>query len=224
MKHLNALQEKRVINYLMQTPELFIDSGASRMVFKTTTDINDYLDLPEKDCNAYIIKIAMGLGGLTQMETEVDTYENYKDTGCFAEIVAIGRYIEIMEAVDVWDFSDYTDDGDYPDLYEEIMEAYDLPCNDAKAVADTMSTLTEIFGYTSDNGQLGQTSDGRWVAYDYGFIPGNGCDSQTSDICDYIWHNARRYVYLKGLTDLLNKEYDFMEDWEHNFLREHCGY
>jgi len=221
MIYLNPNQEKHLIRYMINEPDLFMASGASRAVFSCTTDIADYLHLPEKDHGRYVMKVALGKGGISQMKTEFETYTEYGDRGVLAEIVAIGRYVEIMEAVDVWDFRDEADWG-YEVSAEEIYsnnEDY-LTEEDAQKVVDTICLLNDLFGCTSDNGQIGKNSRGMWVAFDYGYIPENGHDSQTSDISDYIEDDDYRDKYMLGLLELLDQEEDFMGAWEKTFLGE----
>lgn len=222
MIYLNPTQEKHLIRYVINFPKLFSASGAARAVFECTTDIADYLHLPEKDHGRYVMKIALGTGGMKQMVNEYKTYEEYKHSHVLAEIVAIGRYVEIMEAVDVWDFRDEADYG------EEVTED-DIYCNndscltrdEAQIIANTIRALTYLFGCTSDNGQIGRNHKGEWVAYDYGFIPEQGSRNQTSDISDDIEDTEYRQEYMTGLLDLLNQEEDLMRSWEIKFLSKH---
>ncbi len=221
MIYLNSNQEKHLIRYMINQPDLFKASGASRAVFSCTTDIADYLGLPKKNTNSYVMKVALGKGGMSQTQTEYDTYMNYGHSGVLAEIVAIGRYVEIMEAVDVWDFRDEADWG-YEVSAEDIYnnnEDY-MTEEDAEKVVDTISVLNDLFGCTSDNGQIGKTRSGEWVAFDYGYVPENGHDSQTSNISDYIEDDDSREKYMLGLLELLDQEEDFMSTWERTFLGE----
>lgn len=214
MIRLNTTQEKYLINYMIANPELFIDNGSSRVVFHCTDELADYLKLPSQD-EEYIVKIAMGEGGVEQMRVEVETFIEYGDTGAFAEIAAVGRYVEIMEYVETADFSDAAEENWGP---AAIQDKHDVSKLEADSIFETIETLEEIFGHTADNGQLGKTLNDYWVAYDYGFIPGKGVDSQTSYISNYINHPENRKKYLKGLVRLLDEEQDFMWKWENIFL------
>ena len=216
MIRLNTTQEKYLINYMIANPELFIGSGSSRVVFHCTDELAEYLKLPAQD-EKYIVKIAMGQGGIEQMRVEVETFIEYGDTGAFAEIVATGRYVEIMEYVETADFSDAAEENWGP---ASIQDEYDVSKLEADSIFETIETLEEIFGHTADNGQLGKTLNDYWVAFDYGFIPGKGIDSQTSSISNYIDHPENRKKYLKGLVRLLDEEQDFMWKWENTFLDE----
>lgn len=214
--HLTPAQEQYLIRYVIQHEDLFIDAGASRAVFQCTTDIADYLNLPNKDCHAYIMKIAMGRGGVEQTKTEFETYLNRGDSGVLADILAIGRYVEIMEAVEVRDFRD---EACRDFTADDFMEAFDdLSSEDAIEIEHTIDVLDDLLGYTSDNGQIGKTRNGHWVAYDYGYIPGKGINTQTSDVRDVIYRDSARKEYLTGLIDLLENEEDFMGKWEETFL------
>lgn len=214
MIRLNTTQEKYLINYMIANPELFIGSGSSRAVFHCTDELADYLKLPSQD-EKYIVKIAMGEGGVEQMRVEVETFIEYGDTGAFAEIAAVGRYVEIMEYVEAADFYEAAEENWGP---AAIQDEYDVSKLEADSIFETIETLEEIFGHTGDNGQLGKTLNDYWVAFDYGFIPGKGLDSQTSDISNYINHPENRKKYLKGLVRLLDEEQDFMWKWENTFL------
>ena len=216
MIRLNTTQEKYLINYMIANPELFIGSGSSRAVFHCTDELAEYLKLPSQD-EEYIVKIAMGEGGVEQMRVEVETFIKYGDTGAFAEIAAVGRYVEIMEYVEAADFSEAADENWDP---AAIQDEYDVSKLEADSIFDTIETLERIFGHTGDNGQLGKTLNDYWVAFDYGFIPGKGLDSQTSSISNYINHPENRKKYLKGLVRLLDEEQDFMWKWEITFLDE----
>ena len=216
MIRLNTTQEKYLINYMIANPELFIGSGSSRVVFHCTDELADYLKLPSQD-EEYIVKIAMGEGGVEQMRVEVETFIEYGNTGAFAEIAAVGRYVEIMEYVETADFYDAAEENWGP---AAIQDEYDVSKLEADSIFDTIETLEGIFGHTGDNGQLGKTLNDYWVAFDYGFIPGKGIDSQTSSISNYIDHPENRKKYLKGLVRLLDEEQDFMWKWENTFLDE----
>ena len=225
MIYLNPTQEKYLIRYMIHHPDLFVNSGASRAVFFCTTDIADYLGLPEKDSNSYVLKVALGKGGMAQNQVECETFDRYQHMNILAHIEALGRYVELMEAVEVWDFRDEADYGGYADEIYDNNQDY-MTEADADKVADVIGLLSDLFGETSDNGQIGKTKDGRWVAYDYGFIPDKGHDSQTSDISNYIESEDHREEYLVGLLELLDNEEDFMSAWEKTFLskEEICEY
>lgn len=216
MIRLNTTQEKYLINYMIANPELFIGSGSSRVVFHCTDELAEYLKLPAQD-EKYIVKIAMGEGGVEQMRVEVETFIEYGNTGAFAEIAAVGRYVEIMEYVETADFYYAAEENWGP---AAIQDGYDVSKLEADSIFDTIETLEGIFGHTADNGQLGKTLNDYWVAFDYGFIPGKGIDSQTSSISNYIDHPENRKKYLKGLVRLLDEEQDFMWKWENTFLDE----
>ena len=214
MIRLNTTQEQYLINYMITNPELFIGSGSSRVVFHCTDELAEYLKLPAQD-EKYIVKIAMGQGGIEQMRVEVETFIEYGDTGAFAEIAAVGRYVEIMEYVETADFFEAADENWGP---AAIQDEYEVSKLEADSIFDTIETLEGIFGHTADNGQLGKTLNDYWVAYDYGFIPGKGFDSQSSTVSFFIGDTESREEYLTGLIHLLDEEKDFMWKWENTFL------
>ena len=141
----------------------------------------------------------------------------YLDNGStsFPKAPGLGR--KIMEYVEAEDFCEAADENWDP---AAIQDGYDVSKLEADSIFDTIETLEGIFGHTGDNGQLGKTLNDYWVAFDYGFIPGKGIDSQTSCISNYIDHPENRKKYLKGLVRLLDEEQDFMWKWENTFLGE----
>ena len=139
MIRLNTTQEKYLINYMIANPELFIGSGSSRVVFHCTDELADYLKLPSQD-EEYIVKIAMGEGGVEQMRVEVETFIEYGDTGAFAEIAAVGRYVEIMEYVETADFFEAAEENWGP---AAIQDEYDVSKLEADSIFDTIETLED---------------------------------------------------------------------------------
>ena len=225
MKELTHQEEIYILQYLIEHQDLFKDAGCARMVFSCDDDLASKLGIYDAT-NKYVIKIAMGAGGIEQLKAEVSLWLEYGDDGYLARVVAAGRFIEIMEYVDCWDFTDEADCGfddcDYEDLKDLILENNPdtLEEYDASCIADTILFLQRQFGETSDNGQLGKTLHGYWVAYDYGFDRGKGRDSQTSDLSDYIYRDEVRERYLRGLIVLLNQEDEFMDEWEKELLNQ----
>ena len=97
-----------------------------------------------------IVKVAVGAAAFKQNVCERRTYEELGDKYC-ARIEEYGRFCIVMERlVRIYDYYDFEEDT--PD-----------------EVSDVMDALTDFLGDTEDNYQIGQTADGRFVAYDYGF-------------------------------------------------------
>lgn len=224
MRVLTLEEEKNVIQHGLGE---LIDNGAARAVYEITAELADYLQIPHRA----VIKVAVGVGGYHQTQVEIETFAKY-GRNYLAEIYAHGRFVEIMERVDadsddyrdfadscgdVLDYMEYNlDKSDYTDeewqhIYEDYDEAFHV-----------ISFLEDELGCTSDNGQLGRASDGRLVAYDYGFVSGNGCDGQTSDLTDYIGDD-KFDEYLTQLVDLLDAEESVLSHAENMILYNENG-
>ena len=214
-KALNIKEERMILDLLKNAK--FYDNGASRCVFECSDEIAEYLGICADD---YIIKLACGIGGIRQAEAEVQCYLDY-DYAPLAKIFAYGRYIEVMERIEI--------DDDFRDFAEECYEDCDVPydcfydynCNDdhlAEEAYDVIIQLHDIFGHTADNGQLGRNSEGRLVAYDYGFISGDGCDAQTSEVAEYMYDDIQRNAYIDAVIELLDESIEMLRAWEDAFL------
>lgn len=212
MKVLTIGEEIRVLNSLRHLDAM--DCGSSRMVFRCSQEIADFLKLnPNK---TYVVKLAAGHGGFIQNKHEIETYTNTDyDDFYFAEIAAFGHFINIMEEVQVDDYRDFAE-GIYWDTdVEEYVEEYcDYEWEDAdeddKArlvkVATTIRYLADIYGCTSDNGQLGLNSEGNYVAYDYGFVAAQGCDEQCSgELTDNLYDDELFNNYINSLIGVLHE-------------------
>lgn len=219
-KPLSIKEERYVLEHLKDAE--FLDNGASRCVFECPAEIGDYLGFNADD---YIIKLACGMGGIRQTEAEVSCYLDHPNSP-LAKIIAYGRYIEIMERVDI--------DEDYRDFAEECYEDYQIPYDtfydynggdmeedaadkEAEEAYDVIIQLHDIFGHTADNGQLGRNSEDKLVAYDYGFVTDLGCDEQTSSIADYVYDDVQRNAYIDAVINLLDKSIEMLEAWEDAF-------
>ena len=224
-KALTISEERMVLDLLKDAG--FYDNGASRCVFECSDEIARYLGICADD---YIIKLACGMGGIRQTEAEVECYLNNPDAP-LAKIFAYGRYVEVMERVEIEeDFRDFAEEccEDWGVPYETF---YDYNCNGsedegysddddrrAEEAYDVIIQLHEIFGHTADNGQLGRDKNGYLVAYDYGFIAGNGCDGQTSEVADYMYNDVQRNAYIDAVIKLLDESIEMLRAWEDAFL------
>lgn len=220
MKTLNLEQEKRVLQLLKKAT--FIDNGASRCVYECPEEVAQMFDLEAKD---YIIKLACGLGGVNQTKQEVECFRSHPYAP-LAEIVAYGRYVEIMEKVDTDDFRDFAGgcyDGDGVD-YEYFHDCYTYDDKEegdsiAEAAYDVIIQLHDIFGHTEDNGQLGWNKNGDLVAYDYGFTTSSRCCDQTSDISYHIENDpVALSAYINTLCALIEEDLEMLRAWEDKFL------
>lgn len=218
-KPLSIKEERYVLEQLKDAQ--FLDNGASRCVFECPTEVGNYLGF---DANDYIIKLACGMGGIRQTEAEVNCYLDYPDSP-LAKIIAYGRYIEIMERVEADDYRDFAeecyadDEIPYYTFYDYNGRHMDQEDADraAEEAYDVIIQLHDIFGHTSDNGQLGRNSEGGLVAYDYGFVTGIGCDEQTSTIANYVDDTIQRNAYIDAVINLLDKSIEMLEAWEDAF-------
>ena len=221
IKALDVKQERQILELLKDAE--FLNNGASRCVFNCSDEIAALLDI---ESDNYVIKLACGLGGVRQTEAEVKCFLNHPYAP-LAEIVAYGRYVEVMERVECDDFRDFAEecDEDWGIPYETF---YDYNGNDeegsdaddarAEEAYDVIIQLHRIFGHTADNGQLGRNRHDNLVAYDYGFDTDLSCDEQTSEVSDYVYDTVQRNAYIDALINLLTETLDMLEAWEDNFL------
>lgn len=200
MNRLSAIQESEILNAIVTESWECLGGGSSRLVFR----------MPQHWCDQYsgsqpaVAKVAIGAAGIRQNNTEITTFENKEDTSTYAEIFTTGSAVEIMEQVDSHEFRDLVDDYyDDDSAIESLQEEYDFSIQEATDIVDLINYLHDVFGFSSDNGQIGRTWDGRWVSYDYGFIPHIGCTTQCSDLSDYLeCDDFHMRGYLLALSNL----------------------
>lgn len=204
------------------------DHGASRACFECPTEIVKHLGLNVE--YEYIIKLAVGLGGLSQNQLEILTYQQYGESHPLAQIFAAGRYVEIMEKLEIeYDFRDFVDNDCYFCEDDNSGEEY-WGFNEeiASEVEVAVELLSDLFGQTNDNGQIGYSNlSGTYVSYDYGFTTEKYRDDQMSDLSDYIFYdegNLRNY--LRELSDILEQEEELLGSVEKALLNksESCEY
>lgn len=212
-KRLTVAEEKIVLNEIMGGHSVdYFGRGSSRVVYEIGDELAEALML---EPGRYIVKIALGIGGINQNNREVQAYLTYGKNYPLARIARSGKFVVIMEQLDllddiyrdceVYDFGcwedlyDYVNDveGAYREFINDLdptvedkddFEFNDLsatyPKREVLAVWDAICELSDLFGDTSDNAQLGYNSDGDIVCYDYGFCCG------SSD-----WHSAAGRLY-----------------------------
>jgi len=224
-------QEKIILDYVMGLNTE--DAGCARMVFPFSTELEYKLGL--RIPFPCIVKVAMGIGGYRQNQLEIKTYLECCDFLPLAEIAAYGRFVEIMERVEVEDwrdfYDDYSDVDDYMDYVnrreneteEEFSERYDRTYESATKAVEAMEALNDHFGFTGDNGQIGINRYGNYVAYDYGYTTNRHTGEQVSDISDSVYDKDDRNLYIQGLFDLLDKEEHMLEEYENRFLHDENG-
>lgn len=175
-KKMSMVAERELLKKLLKSQP--IGNGSSRMVFIHPTD------------NSKIVKVAVGAKSLRQNTLEVEMYRYNGDSGFLARIFEYGRFCIVMERMVA--------------CYEEEEEPQDDYGYDA--YRDVHNWLDDMFGYTSDNGQIGKTMDGRYVAYDYGFNPNMSSTCQVGFADSIGWSDDFR-DYLKRLRwILINKK------------------
>lgn len=214
---LTPSQERFILKQL-ESCEPF-DSGASRVCFECPTEIVKALGLNIE--YEYIIKLAVGLGGLSQNQLEILTYQQYGESHPLAQIFAAGRYVEIMEKLEIeYDFRDFVDEDCYfceDDCGEEY---WGFNEEIASQVQVAVELLSDLFGQTNDNGQIGYSNlSGTYVSYDYGFTTEKYRDDQMSDLSNYIiYDEGNLRNYLRGLSDILEQEDELLGSIEKALL------
>lgn len=201
MKRLNRIEEKQIILKALEVDK-FLGRGSSRAVYS----------LGDGTC----LKIAFDSCGQFQNKTELDAFREYGKAN-FAEIYAFGRYVVVMEEVQVfgdleeleYDFDnlgsryeqeaeDYYNEleamkalhSDYPHKsfmpfseFERNFEIEGLNSANYYEIQELKYFLDGIFGYTSDNYQIGMRDNGTFVAYDYGF----NVDDMHKSVSNKLW-------------------------------------
>ena len=225
IKELSLAAEREVILSLRGATAL--GYGSSRVTYDLSPKLVASLGLdPSRD---YVVKLAVGRGGLNQMDFEVGIFKSRGESGCLAIIPASGQFCEIMEKVIVIDdlecdtydtYDDFVccglngyDDEDTNDNYsdeqkQEMWRAHEF--------------LNEEIGYSSDNCQLGITSSGHAVAFDYGFLPDSD-DEQMSSSSYRVAQDTGDY-YIGRIAQLIDEALtEGQEHIEPGFLSDFMG-
>lgn len=215
MKILNRNQERIILNYLRANAD-FIANGSSRMVFDLPAEVLQECGLPLLN-REWVAKVPVGVGGMNQMNLEVNTFMDYEYDLPLAEILAAGRFVEIMEKVDTHDYLELAGEICYDDTdedLEDVIENEYYYLDDSEddrdlrgrltLAAQAIRSLASVFGRTSDNGQIGLNADNEFVAYDYGFEVDGGCATYCTDyrILDIALDETENYFdQLLGILD-----------------------
>ena len=238
---LSSEQEKRLLQMIIDKYTVK-DSGASRLViFVSTADIIA-CGISVEPNGLYVVKVAVGLGGINQTNIEANAYRNYGDE-FLARIYFLGHYVEIMERVECFEYlrryaENYRDDFieeashyigihvDYDEEDEEEGTDYLHRLNQNELIStlhtiyDVIEQLDAINNITNDNGQIGRTADGRMVAYDYGFTV-NTNDALTSDLVDWVdfddWTELNHY--LEALITIIDTEEESIQKLEQAIIK-----
>lgn len=209
--------EERGILTSLATAE-FLGNGASRLVYECTDYAAELLNVDAED---YVIKVAMGLAGVNQNSAEIEFFLNH-EYAPVAEIRGYGRFIEVMEKVEIdYCYRDFAEEEVYEGNEEEAIDNadyYDLEPEEAEEAFDVIMVLQDYFGHTSDNGQLGRTRNGDLVAYDYGFFS-HSDDRQMASIDEMLSDSDDlRLAYLGGLLEIMEKSIEALDRYEKIFF------
>lgn len=211
-----------------------LGTGSSRSCWDIDNDAENFIKQTlglDTDVNL-VIKVAMGIGGQTQSNREIATFLDYGDE-YLARIYAYGRIIEIMEKVNElskayreWDDCEegelfinaygldkelnanrLDEDGYYSTPRLLPLGAKEEDKAEFDKAMSTIEALNDIFGETGDNGQIGRASDGRIVAYDYGFDTFKCEDERwSSDLVELAFADKGMSDYFDTCVKYLTSE------------------
>ena len=224
IKELSLAEEREVILSLRGATAL--GYGSSRVTYDLNPNLAARLGLdPSRD---YVVKLAVGRGGLNQMDLEVGIFKSRGESGCIAIIPASGQFCEIMEKVSIIDDLECYPYEDFDSFIRGLNGFEDEDTNDNYTdvqkceMWETHDFLNDQIGYTADNCQLGITVDGHAVAYDYGFDPNTEEDqlSRSSDrvACDTGDYYIGRIAQVID-ESLANGEESIGEDFLAEFMK-----
>jgi len=241
MKHLTTEEQVKILKILAER-EIFAN-GNGRMLFALNENENaDLFEiLPELEIDKrYVVKVAIGFGGLQQNENEAAMYKDHHDYYPLAHIYYSGKYLLIMEEVDTEEYDDY-DMYDYADYDEDPMDCaanyldyccsmdsddidYENTLKDCAERISCMQALNDLIGVTSDNAQIGYSRyQKKYVAYDYGFNPGESVDRQTSNLSSAIRDADFLNTYCLQLVEVIENDIndDEFRNIEHDMVKDY---
>ena len=219
IKKLSLAEEREVILSLRGATAL--GYGSSRVTYDLSPNLAARLGLdPSRD---YVVKLAVGRGGLNQMDLEVGIFRSRGESGCLAIIPASGQFCEIMEKVIVIDDLECDTYDTYDDFVCCGLNDYDNYSYEQKQeMWRAHEFLNEEIGYSSDNCQLGITASGHAVAFDYGFLPDSD-DEQMSSSSYRVAEDTGDY-YFGRIAQLIDEALiDGQEHIEPGFLSDFMG-
>lgn len=219
IKKLSLAEEREVILSLRGATAL--GYGSSRVTYDLSPNLAARLGLdPSRD---YVVKLAVGRGGLNQMDLEVGIFRSRGESGCLAIIPASGQFCEIMEKVIVIDDLECDTYDTYDDFVCCGLNDYDNYSYEQKQeMWRAHEFLNEEIGYSSDNCQLGITASGHAVAFDYGFLPDSD-DEQMSSSSYRVAEDTGDY-YIGRIAQLIDEALiDGQEHIEPGFLSDFMG-
>ena len=219
IKKLSLAEEREVILSLRGATAL--GYGSSRVTYDLSPNLAARLGLdPSRD---YVVKLAVGRGGLNQMDLEVGIFQSRGESGCLAIIPASGQFCEIMEKVIIIDDLECDTYDTYDDFVCCGLNDYDNYSYEQKQeMWRAHEFLNEEIGYSSDNCQLGITASGHAVAFDYGFLPDSD-DEQMSSSSYRVAEDTGDY-YIGRIAQLIDEALiDGQEHIEPGFLSDFMG-
>ena len=214
-KHLTLEQETKLL-YTIAEKYDYLDNGASRAVFNMDSEDFDKCGIKLPNDKKYVVKVAIGTGGINQNYFEVHNYINFGEDYPLATIYYYGKYVEIMEYVDVIPEATNFDDDD--EEFFEYMRDNVYSDSETQEIIDTIRSLEDINGYTLDNTQVGFDSNGNVVSYDYGFVADSG-KVLTSDLTDFFYEEEETIKeYLYRLAQIATEEEEVFKNLERELL------
>lgn len=230
------------------------DSGSSRVCIdgdnECFAELESFFAALNINIHYCVVKVAVGIGGQTQMSREITAYNKYGDEYPLAAVFAYGRFIEIMEKVELVDYEyrNYYECGIfelfyyvyggtyYNDRGEEMswedddyrytfMERYPDDANSERIrnhemIIDTIESLTDIFGETGDNAQLGYSViDDCIKCYDYGFVCGSS-ERWDSQIMNILWRDGVFVDYIDMCIDHVTASQELINSLEDKFMED----
>ena len=142
----------------------FLGNGSSRAVYSLG--------------NGKCIKVAYDIKGQYQNHIEIELFKKFGNKH-LAEIYSYGKYIVVMEEVDVMD-----SDAEYILCSIEEYDEYDAVI--VKSLLATHQFLCEELGDSADNFQVGLRNGSEVVSYDYGYESGSNYLSVSDHMEDLM--------------------------------------
>lgn len=214
-KHLTLEQETKLL-YIIAGNYDYLDNGASRAVFSVSNKNFDRCGIKLPNDKRYVVKVAIGTGGINQNYFEVHNYINFGEDYPLAAIYYYGKYVEIMEYIDV--IPEATNFEDDDEEFFEYMQDNGYNTSETQEIIDAIRSLEDINGCTLDNTQVGFDSNSNVVSYDYGFIADSG-KVLTSDLTDFFYEEEETIKeYLYRLAQIATEEEEVFKNLERELL------
>ena len=214
-KYLTLEQETKLLYVIAENYD-YLDNGASRAVFNMDSEDFDKCGIKLPNDKKYVVKVAIGSGGINQNYYEVHHYINFGEDYPLAAIYYYGKYVEIMEYIDV--IPEATNFEYDEDEFFEYMQDNGYSASQTQEIIDAITSLEDINGDTLDNTQVGFNSNGNVVSYDYGFVADSG-KILVSDLTDYFFEEEETIKeYLYRLAQIATEEEEVFKNLERELL------